>query len=158
LHRAPDETEHAAAIVRDQVHPVLDRPPERGHGPLHTQQQHLRDEGDEDGPPPPVLGDLGSDGAVDGVVIGDVAGAQKVEQAADATLVRAQHHEVAKGLISHVHDRRESNKNDGVARAGEEQTEEGRNYKWTKVGCLGYQGCIYRHNLFFFRKFIGITC
>lgn len=94
-HSVPDEPDDAAAIVREQVHPVLDGAPERRQGPLDGQQQHLRGEGDEDGPPAPALGDLGAGGAVDGVVVGDLAGAQQVQQAADAALVRAQHHEVA---------------------------------------------------------------
>ena len=104
MHSVPDEAENAAAIVREQVHPVLDGPPERGHGPLDRQQQHLDDEGDEDDPPPPPLGDLGADGAVDGVVVGDLAGAQQVEQAAEAALVRPQHHEVAEEVVPAVHD------------------------------------------------------
>jgi len=104
LHSVPDEPEDAAAIVGEQVHPVLDGPPERGHGPLDRQQQHLDDEGDEDDPPPPPLGDLGADGAVDGVVVGDLAGAQQVEQAPEAALVRPQHHEVAEEVVPAVHD------------------------------------------------------
>ena len=104
MHSVPDEPEDAAAIVGEQVHPVLDGPPERGQGPLDRQQQHLRGEGDEDGPPPPPLGDLGADGAVDGVVVGDLAGAQQVEQAAEAALVRPQHHEVAEEVVPAVHD------------------------------------------------------
>jgi hypothetical protein len=117
LHRVADEHGHAASVVRDEVHPVLDGPPERGHGPPHPPQQHLCDEGDEDGPPPPALGDLGADGAVDSVVFSDVAGAQEVEQVAEADLVRTQHHEVAEEVTSHVHDRRASGRNDEVARA-----------------------------------------
>ena len=103
LHSVPDKPNDAAAIVREQVHPVLDGPPEGRQGRLDRQQQHLHNEGDEDGPPPPPLGDLGADGAVDGVVVGDLAGAQQVQQAPDAALVRPQHHEVAEEVVPAVH-------------------------------------------------------
>jgi len=103
LHSFRDKPNDAAAIVREQVHPVLDGPPERRQGRLDRQQQHLHKEGDEDGPPPPPLGDLGADGAVHGVVVGDLAGAQQVQQAPDAALVRPQHHEVAEEVVPGVH-------------------------------------------------------
>ena len=76
LHGIPDKHEHAAAIIREEVHPVFDGPADRGHRPLHPQQQHLHDDGDEDDPPVPPLGDLRAGGAVDGVVASDVAGAK----------------------------------------------------------------------------------
>jgi len=105
FHGVPDKVTHPAAVVRHEVHPVLDGLPEQGHGLLHPHQQHLRDDGDEDDPPmqPSVFGRAGR--AVDGVVRGDVAGAQKVEEAADAALARPQHHEVAEEFMPAVHCR-----------------------------------------------------
>lgn len=73
LQSSDEEHEDAAAILVDEVHPVLRRPPEQGHRLLCRQKQHLHRQRDEHRPPPPPVGDLGAGGAVDGRVLRHLA-------------------------------------------------------------------------------------